>query len=524
MNDRQRPKPTIGSETKPRLKPTELVTKLVESLKPLKLIILDTNVLIHNPQALFSFKENHVFIPNGVIRELDNNKKGVSDKARNARAASNLIKRIISGKMEKPEEKLKVLGNAFSLGENLGHLFVENPLNKDLSRLLDTYPKKIGDKVDHEILLLAYAIDDRFGKNQIGSPYSAVILVSKDTNVFILGKALELSVEDYESDMVTRDTDYMPSGMQLIPNVGKLAKPLQGKEGGGEEAMLEMSRPTRTVFYRNMFVYDGNGFQAMVVGEESRIITLRKLRNYKEKHMVVGIRARDEWQNAAINALTNPEIHCVTLVGNAGTGKTLLAVASAIQQHVFFGGRYEAITFTRSPIPIGEDEGFLPGTAEEKLDPWMGALHDNLQIIERTSQKQKSGEPFNPPRVKRSDRNPVGHEDRRESDHSNSLEAFVEIKSMNFMRGRTLESHFLIIDEAQNLTAKQVKTLVSRAGNGTKVVLLGNMAQIDTPYLTEYTSGLPFIVSRFLGKARFAHVSLEKVHRSELAEMAEELL
>ena len=219
-----------------------------------------------------------------------------------------------------------------------------------------------------------------------------------------------------------------------------------------------------------------------------------------------GITARNWGQNYALNLLMNPEIDLVTILGQAGTGKTLLTLAAALNQTLDHK-RYNEIIMTRITVPVGEDIGFLPGSEEEKMNPWMGALEDNLEVLTGLGSE---GEPEFGAWAKKAT--------------ADLIRARIKVKSLNFMRGRTFQNKFLIIDEAQNLTPKQMKTLITRAGNGTKVVCLGNLAQIDTPYLTEGSSGLAYVVDRFQGWPHFGHITLQQGERSRLADFAVEVL
>jgi PhoH-like ATPase len=254
----------------------------------------------------------------------------------------------------------------------------------------------------------------------------------------------------------------------------------------------------------NQFLYqqDANGLEALVRkidGNEAELELIRDYRN--ERHSIWGITARNREQNFALNLLLDPEIDFVTILGPAGTGKTLLTLAAGLAQ-TLESNRYSEIIMTRVTIPLGEDIGFLPGTEEEKMEPWMGALMDNLEVL---TQSQEGG---NWGRAATND----------------LLRNRIKIRSLNFMRGRTFLNRFLILDEAQNLTAKQMKALVTRSGPGTKVVCLGNIAQIDTPYLTETTSGLTYVVNRFRDWPHAGHITLMRGERSRLADYASEIL
>ena len=257
----------------------------------------------------------------------------------------------------------------------------------------------------------------------------------------------------------------------------------------------------------NQFVYleAEHNFQAIVQEVSGKTAILRVLRDFSTpKHGVWGITARNREQNFALNLLMNPEVDFVTLLGQAGTGKTLLALASGLMQ-TLEDKVYSEIIMTRVTVPVGEDIGFLPGTEEEKMTPWMGALEDNLDVLNKSDSSDGSG-------------------DWGRQATMDLIRSRIKVKSLNFMRGRTFINKFLIIDEAQNLTPKQMKTLITRAGPGTKVVCLGNISQIDTPYLTEGSSGLTFVVDRFKGWAHGGHVTLQRGERSRLADHAAEAL
>jgi PhoH-like ATPase len=266
--------------------------------------------------------------------------------------------------------------------------------------------------------------------------------------------------------------------------------------------------PTVAQMMVNQFVYQENSdggtpFYAQVREVQGRTALLQTLRDFShQKNNVWSITARNREQNFAMNLLMNPDIDFVTLLGQAGTGKTLLALAAALEQ-VLDSKRYNEIIITRATVPVGEDIGFLPGTEEEKMQPWMGAFDDNLEVLHR---------------------NEDGAGEWGRAATQELIRSRIKVKSMNFMRGRTFVSKFLIIDEAQNLTPKQMKTLVTRAGPGTKIVCLGNIAQIDTPYLTEGSSGLTYVVDRFKGWRHSGHVTLARGERSRLADHAADAL
>ncbi|MGH8658783.1 MAG: PhoH family protein, partial [Gammaproteobacteria bacterium] len=256
--------------------------------------------------------------------------------------------------------------------------------------------------------------------------------------------------------------------------------------------------------YPNQCLYAeaGNGFEAIVREVKDGKLTIQQVADYRSaRNAVWGIRARNREQNFALNLLMDSDIDFVTLLGPAGTGKTLLALAAGLTQTLDMK-RYREIVMTRVTVPVGEDIGFLPGTEEEKMTPWMGALLDNLEVLTQNSEGGEWGRAAT----------------------AELLQQRIKIRSLNFMRGRTFLNRYLILDEAQNLTSKQMKTLVTRAGPGTKIVCLGNIAQIDTPYLSETTSGLTYVVDRFKAWPHSGHIVLMRGERSRLADFATEAL
>jgi PhoH-like ATPase len=342
------------------------------------------------------------------------------------------------------------------------------------------------------------------------SPQRHVTLVSKDINMRIKARALGLAAEDYFNDKALEDSDLLYTGvMKLAPDFWDThGKDMESWKKDGH-TYYRVRGPLVPQMFVNQFVYDESTGErplyATVTERSGRVAVLETARDFAHpRHSVWGITARNREQNFALNLLMNPAVDFVTLLGQAGTGKTLLALAAGLTQ-VLDEKRYTEIIVTRVTVPIGEDIGFLPGTEEEKMTPWMGAFEDNLDVLNATDESGGGGE--------------WGRAATRDLVRSR-----IKIKSLNFMRGRTFINKFLIIDEAQNLTPKQMKTLVTRAGPGTKVVCLGNIAQIDTPYLTEGSSGLTYVVDRFKGWNHSGHVTLARGERSRLADHAAEVL
>ncbi|ACD16203.1 PhoH family protein [Paraburkholderia phytofirmans] len=467
-----------------------------EPVEMQKLFVLDTNVLMHDPSCLFRFEEHDVYLPMMTLEELDNHKKGMSEVARNARQVSRTLDALVANAGNISDGiSLARLGSR----EASGRLYFQTKLNA--IEPVEGLPEG---KADNQILGVVRALQRDRADRQ-------VVLVSKDINMRIKAHALGLPAEDYFNDQVLEDSDLLYSGIRALP------QDFWTKHAKGMESWQDTK--TGTTYYRvtgplcasmlvNEFVYlePQNGepaFHALVRELNGKTALLQTLRDYgHHKNNVWGITARNREQNFALNLLMNPEIDFVTLLGQAGTGKTLVALAAGLAQ-VLDDKRYNEIIVTRATVPVGEDIGFLPGTEEEKMQPWMGAFDDNLEVLQKTD--DAAGE--------------WGRAATQEL-----IRSRLKVKSMNFMRGRTFVDKYLIIDEAQNLTPKQMKTLVTRAGPGTKIICLGNIAQIDTPYLTEGSSGLTYVVDRFKGWAHSGHVTLARGERSRLADYASEIL
>ena len=341
---------------------------------------------------------------------------------------------------------------------------------------------------------------------QKAHPTRQVILVSKDINIRIKARAMGMPAEDYFNDKVLEDTELLYTGMKELPADfwEKHSKALESWQESGR-MFYRLTGPLCKNFLVNEFVYYEyeKPFHAMVRSIEGNTAVLEVVKDHLiPKHNIWGITARNREQNFALNLLMDPEIDFVSLLGQAGTGKTLLTLASALTQ-VLDKKIYSEIIMTRVTVSVGEDIGFLPGTEEEKMGPWMGALDDNLDVLNKSDED-------------------AGEWGRAAT--QDLIRSRIKVKSLNFMRGRTFLNKFLIIDEAQNLTPKQMKTLITRAGPGTKVVCLGNIAQIDTPSLTEGSSGLPYVVDRFKGWGHNGHITLLRGERSRLADFAAEAL
>jgi len=467
-----------------------------------RLFVLDTNVLMHDPTAIFRFQEHDVYLPMVVLEELDANKKGLSEASRNVRQVSRFLDDLMRDATKEQIDAGLPLESVFGANTSPaaaksirtpGRLFFQT---RQLSSALPDYLP--GHGVDNAILAMTLAL-------QALHHESRVTLVSKDINLRIKAAVVGVHAEDYYSDKTIEDADVLYTGLSALPTDfwEKAGKDIKSwKEGG--RTFYQVTGPMVAELQVNQFVHEAGeaGIEAIVRRIEAGTATLELARDFRgERHSVWGVNARNREQNFALNLLMDPEIDFVTILGPAGTGKTLLTLAAGLMQ-TLESNRFAEIIMTRVTIPLGEDIGFLPGTEEEKMEPWMGALMDNLEVLTQT------GEGGNWGRAATND----------------LLRNRIKIRSLNFMRGRTFLNRYVILDEAQNLTPKQMKALVTRAGPGTKIVCLGNIAQIDTPYLTETTSGLTYVVNRFRGWGHSGHITLVRGERSRLADFASDTL
>lgn len=493
---KQEVKAAAPVEIKEVLKETTLAHRRNKNLKhdgKNKLYVLDTNVLLHDPTSIFRFQEHDIYLPMMTLEELDNHKSGMTDVARNARQVSRTLDGILQN-LEGPIDKgipLETLNH----GEATGRLFIQT---KPFDVKLPMLPQG---KADNQILSVVEGLKESVKDRD-------VVLVSKDINMRLKAAALNLVAEDYYNDKMIEDSDILYSGTLKLPanfwdEHGRNLKSWQ-KDG---RTWYQIEGSLVPSFLVNQFIwYEQEGatpFYAQVMSVEGNRATVRLIDDYlNPKHTVWGINARNREQAFALNLLMDPNIDFVTLLGQAGTGKTLLTLAAGLTQ-TMEQRRFNEIIITRATISVGEDIGFLPGTEEEKMAPWLGAIDDNLEVLNRGS---GNGSDWG----------------RRASE--DLIRSRIRIKSMSFMRGRTFLNKFVIIDEAQNLTPKQMKTLITRAGPGTKIVCLGNIAQIDTPYLTEGSSGLTYVVDRFKGWPHSGHITMQRGERSRLADFASDAL
>lgn len=455
-----------------------------------RLYVLDTNVLMHDPASLFRFQEHDILLPMIVLEELDQHKKGLSEQARNVRQVSRHLDEMLANDSD--------LEAGLPLPYAQGRLFFQTAayqqkLPEDLA----------GGKADHEILAVTLALQNLH-------PDREVILVSKDINLRIKGRTLGIHVEDYQNDRALEDADLLYTGVDsLAPDFwDHHSRDLDAWQENGR-SFYRLRGPAVEYWHPNQFIQlspqgdQREDFSAIIRTVAPDHAIIERINDYRtERNAVWGIRARNREQNYALALLLDPEIDFVSILGPAGTGKTLLTLAAALHQ-IFEEKRYSEAIITRATVPVGDEIGFLPGTEEEKMQPWMGAIEDNLEILSR---------------------GPEGAGAWGRSATQDLIGKRLRIKSMSFMRGRTFLEKFVIVDEAQNLTSKEMKTLITRAGPGTKVVCLGNIAQIDTPYLTETTSGLTYVVDRFKNWEHSGHITLRRGERSRLADYANEAL
>lgn len=429
----------------------------------LKSFVIDTNVLIHKPDAILSFRDNEVVVPMWVLEELDNLKTYSDERGRNARAAIRFLDQVVRS------------------GDPATGIRMDNGSNL---RILSTSPDRLPtdikiDEPDNKILLTALALQET-GRR--------VFFVSKDINARVKAAALGIKAVDYEKQKV--NIEYLYSGFRVAEASEETAEELVR---GGPISWKESLRPNEFVFFST-----NNNARVLMTRHNRNEATLTHAIDPYEP--VFGISPLNINQRAALNLLLDDSISLVTLVGKAGTGKTLLAIAAGLEK-VLSEGKYDRVLVTRPVVPFGKDLGYLPGTKDEKLSHWMQPVFDNLDLILASNKKNK---------VKSAD-----------SLLNNDL---IEIEALTYIRGRSLPNQYIIIDEAQNLSPHEIKTIVSRAGENTKVVLTGDPYQIDSPYLDSNSNGLTYLVDIFKDQDVFGHIILEKSERSRLAELAAELL
>ena len=461
-------------------------------LEQKKTYVIDTNVLIHDPNSLLNFEEHRVVIPMTVLEELDKLKSGKSHTAADCRAAIRQID--------------KVLGHASPEQVEAGIPIPRGPDNSTQGTLtvlmssLDDVKAPLPDHLNDNRI-----INDVFGM-KAQAPDERFILVTKDINMRLKARACGIESEDYHNDQLVTDIKQLTRGYFEVPgSFWDQVTQVETEQDGADTLHylshgLLVSEILGEEVYPNQYIIDEQGFVGRVMHIENGVVTLK---HYKADSMLEqeawGLKPMNIQQAIALQLLLDPDVHLVNLTGAAGSGKTILALAAAIEMTVE-QKRFNKIIATRSTPPLAEDHGFLPGTEEEKMDPWLGAINDNIEALHLN------------------DENPSG------SIQYVKERANIQFKAMNYIRGRSFQKSLILIDESQNLTPHQMKAIITRAGEGSKVVCLGNLAQIDTPYLSPTSSGLTYMTERF---NRFVHggsVQLNGVPRSLLAEYAESFL
>lgn len=448
------------------------------------LYVLDTNVLIHDPTALLNFEEHHVMIPMTVLEELDKLKSGNKAVAADCRHAIREIDKILG--RATPEEVMSGVpirrGDARSAQGHLSVLMTELPDN------LALLPSHINDnRIINDVVML-----------QSSRPDQQVVLITKDINMRLKARSCGVESEDYHTDQLVTDIEQLNKGylhyegnfwdrVDEVKTEQKLARTVH---------RLPRSSVAREI-YPNQFIIDDCGFIGQIIDVQPDSFSLLHLDRQSFMHQKAwGLMPQDIYQAMALHLLLDPDIHLVNLTGSAGSGKTILALAASLEMTVA-SKRYRRIIATRSTQGLDEDIGFLPGTEQEKMEPWLGAITDNLEALHCNDEDCHGSIDYVLDKVP------------------------LHFKSLNYIRGRSFQHSLILIDEAQNLTPHQIKTIVTRAGSGSKVICLGNLAQIDTPYLNPTSSGLTYLTERFKDFEFGGNIKLQGVPRSALAEYAE---
>lgn len=448
------------------------------------LYVLDTNVLIHDPTALLNFDEHHVMIPMTVLEELDKLKSGKKAQAADCRQAIREIDKILG----------RAPPNDIENGVPIPRESTNN-LNGKLSILMTTPPDNISvlpthlndNKIINDLCLLKH-----------DNPNHRVILITKDINMRLKARGCGLESDDYHSDQLVNDIELLNKGyVEFEGNFWDQVEKVETQQQMGRTVHRIPLTDFSSEVFPNQFIIDDLGFIGRVIDVNDEEVSLLHIDAHRfMEEEAWGLKPRDIYQAMALNLLMDPDVHLVNLTGSAGSGKTILALAAAIEMTVATS-QYRRIIATRSTQGLDEDIGFLPGTEAEKMEPWLGAITDNLEAL---------------------------HCD--DEDCSGSIDYVLDkvplhFKSLNYIRGRSFQHSLILIDESQNLTPHQIKTIVTRAGNGSKVICLGNLAQIDTPYLNATSSGLTYLTERFKGFEHGGNIKLQGVPRSLLAEYAE---
>jgi PhoH-like ATPase len=447
------------------------------------LYVLDTNVLIHDPNALLNFEEHHVAIPMTVLEELDKLKDGKQSVAAECRQAIRLIDKTLGeaspADVESGVPIMRVTGNTKGF----------------LSILMDKRPEPSN--------LLPQNLNDNIIINQLidlhtRNPNLSVVLVTKDINMRLKARACGIAAEDYSTDQLVDDVSLLSRGYHNVTGSfwDRVSKVETRQDHGRTWHRVQLSEALPAV-HMNEFIIDEQGFVGWIKGIKDDELMILDLHQEPLLHQEAwGLKPRDIYQGLALFALLDPDIHLVNLSGAAGSGKTILALAAAIEQ-TMVTKRYRRIIATRSVQGLDQEIGFLPGTEAEKMEPWLGAITDNLEALHMDDENTHGSVDYILSKVP------------------------LQFKSLNYIRGRSFQQSLILIDECQNLTPHQMKTIITRAGAGSKVICLGNLAQIDTPYLSATSSGLTYLTERFKDFPQGVHITLQGVPRSILAEYAE---
>ncbi len=449
--------------------------------------VLDTNVLIHDPTSIRNFDEHHVVIPITVLEELDKLKSGKIAVAAECRQAIRELDTVLGGAAPTAVEE----GVPIIRGKKLKPLGMLSILMAETPDDLKILPSHLNDnKILNAVAYLKYR-----------NPEHRVVLVTKDINMRLKARGCGIESEDYHSDQLLSDITELNKGyIEFENSFWDSIEQVQTEHIEGRTIHHIAREAIKHGVYPNQFFLDGTGFLARVIKVGKHKISLLHLDLEKMLESDTwGLRPRDVYQAMALNLLLDPDVHLVNLTGAAGSGKTILALAAAIEMTVPTK-IYRRIIATRSTQGLDEDIGFLPGTEEEKMEPWLGAITDNLEALHWDDENSVSSMEYVLAKVP------------------------LMFKSLNYIRGRSFQHSLILIDESQNLTPHQIKTIVTRAGNGSKVVCLGNLAQIDTPYLTPTSSGLTYLTERFKNFEHGGNLQLKGVPRSLLAAFAEQNL
>lgn len=447
------------------------------------LYVLDTNVLIHDPNALLNFQEHHVAIPMTVLEELDALKSSKHSVAAECRQAIRLIDQVL-GEAE-PENVEQGVPIQRGKSGPCGSLSI---LMSKRAEPITWLPEHLN---DNKIINQLVELRSRF-------PGERVVLVTKDINMRLKARACGIAAEDYHTDQLVDDVSLLSRGYHALSGSfwERVAKVETRQDLGRTWHRVQLTDNLPAI-HLNEFIIDDQGFVGWVKGIRDSELLILDLHQEPLLHQEAwGLRPRDIYQALALFALLDPDIHLVNLTGAAGSGKTILALAAAIEQ-TMVSKRYRRIIATRSVQGLDQDIGFLPGTEAEKMEPWLGAITDNLEALHMDDENTHGSVDYILQKVP------------------------LQFKSLNYIRGRSFQQSLILIDECQNLTPHQMKTIITRAGSGSKVICLGNLAQIDTPYLSAPSSGLTYLTERFKDFPHGVHVTLQGVPRSVLAEYAE---